>query len=36
MTLRIIAADPAGGNFGIGQATFPIISERLPSRKQRS
>jgi hypothetical protein len=36
MTLRIIAADPASGNFGIGQAAFPIINERLPSKKQRS
>jgi hypothetical protein len=29
ITLRVIAADPARGNFGIGQAKFPILSERL-------
>ncbi len=33
ITLRVIAADPAGGNFGIGEATFPVLSERLrPNR----
>jgi len=29
VTLRVIAADQAGGNFGIGQAKFPVLSERL-------
>ena len=29
ITLRVIAADQAGGNFGIGQAKFPVLSERL-------
>jgi len=29
ITLRVVAADQAGGNFGIGQATFPVLSERL-------
>jgi hypothetical protein len=29
ITLRVIAADPAGGNFGVGQAKFPVLSERL-------
>ena len=33
ITLRVVAADPAGGNFGVGQATFPVLSERLPPRK---
>ncbi|MBM4126904.1 MAG: hypothetical protein FJ247_06095 [Nitrospira sp.] len=32
ITLRVIAADPAGGNFGVGQAMFPVLSERRPSR----
>ena len=27
--LRVTAADPAGGNFGISQATYPVLSERL-------
>lgn len=31
--LRVIAADPAGGNFGIGQEAFPVLNERLrPNR----
>lgn len=30
--LRVVAADPAGGNFGIGHAAFPVLSERRPSR----
>jgi hypothetical protein len=34
MTLRVIAADPAGGNFGVGQATFPVLSERLRSTRR--
>src|SRR5688572_21434482 len=29
ITLRVVAADQAGGNFGSGQATFPVLSERL-------
>ena len=29
ITLRVIAADPANGNFGIGQAKYPVLSERL-------
>jgi len=34
ITLRVIAADPAGGNFGVGEATFPVLSERLrPNRR---
>ena len=32
ITLRAIAADPAGGNFGVGQAKFPVLSERLKPR----
>ena len=33
ITVRVVAADPASGNFGVGQATFPVLSERLPARK---
>ncbi len=33
ITLRVVAADPASGNFGIGQAKFPVLSERLPAKK---
>jgi hypothetical protein len=29
ITLRIIASDPANGNFSIGQSKYPILSERL-------
>lgn len=29
VTLRVVAADPAGGNFGIGQSRYPVLSERL-------
>ncbi|MCI0428336.1 MAG: hypothetical protein L0Z46_10005 [Nitrospiraceae bacterium] len=29
ITLRVIAADSAGGNFGMGQAKHPVLSERL-------
>ncbi len=32
ITLRVIAADPAGGNFGIGQEPFAVLNERPPSR----
>src|SRR6266850_166878 len=29
ITLRVIAADSAGGNFGMGQAKYPVLSERF-------
>ena len=29
MTLRVIVSDPAGGNFGIGQSTYPVLGEHL-------
>jgi hypothetical protein len=29
ITLRVIASDPANGNFGVSQATYPVLSERL-------
>jgi len=29
ITLRVIAADSASGNFGMGQAKYPVLSERL-------
>lgn len=34
ITVRVVAADPAGGNFGVGQAKFPVLSERLPPRRR--
>ena len=33
ITLRIVAADPSSGNFGVGKAKYPVLSERLPSKK---
>lgn len=35
ITLRVVAADPMSGNFGVGQATFPLLSERLPPKSPR-
>ncbi len=35
ITLRVVAADPANGNFGIGQAKFPVLSERVPPRSRQ-
>lgn len=32
--LRVVAADPAGGNFGVGEATFPVLNERLPMKRR--
>lgn len=32
-TLRVVAVDPASGNAGVGQAAYPVLSERLPPRK---
>ena len=32
ITLRVVAADQAGGNFGIGHATFAVRHERLPDK----
>ena len=32
ITLRVIAADQAGGNFGVSHATFAIRHERLPEK----
>ncbi len=34
ITLRVVAADPASGNFGVGQAKFPVLSERLPLKRR--
>jgi hypothetical protein len=34
ITVRVVAADPAGGNLGVGQAKFPVLSERLPPRRR--
>ena len=33
ITLRVIAADTATGNFGMGPAQYPVLSERLRPRK---
>jgi hypothetical protein len=33
ITLRVVAADPSGANFGVGKATYPVLSERLPPKK---
>jgi hypothetical protein len=33
ITLRVVAADPSSGNFGVGKANYPVLSERLPSKK---
>lgn len=35
ITLRVVAADPAGGNFGVGHAKFPVLNERLPSQRRK-
>jgi len=32
VTLRVVAADGAGGNFGMGEASYPVLSERLKPR----
>lgn len=29
ITLRVVSADPSSGNFGVGQAKFPVLSEQL-------
>ena len=33
ITLRVIAADASNGNFGMGSAQYPVLSERLRPRK---
>ena len=33
VTLRVIAADAANGNFGLGSAQYPVLSERLRPKK---
>jgi hypothetical protein len=34
LTLRVVAADPASGNFGVGTAKYPVLSERLPPKRR--
>ena len=34
ITLRVVAADPEGGNFGFGQAKYPVLSEQLRPQRQ--
>ena len=31
--VRVVAADPSSGNFGVGKAQYPVLSERLPQRR---
>ena len=34
ITIRVVATDPGGGNFGIDQAKYPVLSEQLrPQRR---
>ncbi|HNV27204.1 MAG TPA: hypothetical protein PKI21_13085, partial [Nitrospira sp.] len=33
ITLRVVAADVATGNFGVSSAQFPVLSERLRPKK---
>ncbi len=35
ITLRVVAADAASGNFGVGQASFPVLGERLPTKRRQ-
>lgn len=35
ITLRVIAADPGSGSVGLGEAAFPVLTERLRSAPQR-
>jgi len=35
ITLRVVAADPSSGNFGVAEAKYPVLSERLPSKVPR-
>ena len=35
ITLRVVAADPSSGNFGVAEAKFPVLSERLPPKPSR-
>jgi hypothetical protein len=35
IALRVIAADSAGGNFGMSQAKYPVLSERLRPHQRR-
>lgn len=34
IALRVVAADAASGNFGVGQAKYPVLSERLKPNKR--
>jgi hypothetical protein len=29
ITLRVVAADPASGNIGVGNAKYPVLNEQL-------
>jgi hypothetical protein len=35
ITLRVIAADPSSGNFGMAEARYPILSEQLQPKLLR-
>jgi hypothetical protein len=32
ITLRVVAADSSSGNFGLAEAKYPVLSERLPPK----
>lgn len=32
LTLRVVAADGGSGNFGVSEAKYPVLSERLPPK----
>ena len=33
ITLRVVAADPSSGSFGVAEAKYPVLSERLPPKR---
>ncbi|HXH85534.1 MAG TPA: hypothetical protein VNI35_01835, partial [Nitrospira sp.] len=35
ITLRVIAADPGSGSVGLGEAAFPVLTERLRPAPQK-
>jgi hypothetical protein len=35
ITVRVVAADRAGGNFGIGKAEYPVLPEQFKPSKAR-
>ena len=35
ITLRVVAADAASGNVGVGQASFPVLGEQMPMKRRK-